>query len=124
LKLTPDQLTQVKAFMRAHIECEFGWLKQLRESQRAIVKDANEKRRDVIQNLKDSIITPEEARAQIKEINIATREALKNNPLNEEVRKGLKDCMDKFFADISSILTPEQLVKWNRFIANLPPKRG
>jgi hypothetical protein len=124
LKLTPDQLTQVKDFMKTHAECEFGWLKQLRDSQRAIIKDANDQRKVVIQDLKDSVITPTEARAKIKEINIATREALKNNPLNAQVQQGLKDCMDEFIANISSILNSEQLIKWNRFISSFPPRKG
>lgn len=122
MKLTPDQLTQIKAFMKAHAECEFGWLKKLAVSQRAIIKDANDQRKVVIQKLKDSLMTPAEARAAIKDINIATREALKNNPVNADVKAGLKDCMDKFLADIESILTADQLVKWNKFLSTLPKK--
>jgi len=64
-------------------------------------------------DLKAGTITREEANAKVKALN----ERMKNATQEAEakVRAAVKECMDRFFSRLESILTPEQLALWNEW---------
>ncbi len=117
MQLDSAQRVAMKAYFDAHRDCVQGWLQMLRESQMEIISAAREEVKAIRDAYKAGEMTKEEAVAAIKEINAATREALRNNPTNELVRAGLLDCNDELIANIKSELTEKQLVMFEAWLA-------
>lgn len=118
LGLDSTQMAAMKAHFDAHRDCVRGWLEMLRESQMEILQAAREDVKAIRDAYKAGEMTKEEAVAAIREINAATREALKNNPMNELVRAGLLDCNEELMANIKSELTADQLVMFEEWLAS------
>ena len=116
--LDSTQMVAMKEYFDAHRDCVKGWLEMLRESQMEILQAAREDVKAIRDAYKAGEMTREEAVAAIKAINLATREALRNNPMNELVRAGLIDCNEELMANIKSELTPEQLIMFERWLAS------
>lgn len=120
MNLTEEQKLELRNLMAAHRACEMEWFSQLNEARRTILAASNAERRAIIEKAKSGEITRSEANVLIQQLNNRVRQALANLPINEEVRAGLILCREAFFASISELLTEEQLVIWERFLANLP----
>lgn len=119
LGLDSIQREQIKGFMIIKGDCVNGWMLKLRESELPILQDAKDKQAAIIADLKAGTITAAEARTKLKDLRTATKAALEANPVRAEVQAGLKDCEDVFLASIKSVLTADQLAKWEEFQANL-----
>jgi len=117
MQLDSAQRVAMKAHFDAHRDCVMGWLQMLRDSQMEIITAAREEVKAIRDAYKAGEMSKEEAVAAIKEINAATREALRNNPINELVQAGLIDCNDELIANIKSELTAEQLVMFEAWLA-------
>lgn len=115
LNLTVEQKESIRNLMTAHRDCEKSALIALRDAEMAIIRPANEARKAIIQNVKDSLITKEEARAAIQLLNQQTRQALQDSQARQIAFSALKDCRDTLIENIKALLTPEQLLIWNKF---------
>jgi Spy/CpxP family protein refolding chaperone len=113
LKLTPEQSAKLREFSMAQRDCE----KTARTQFNTIVEPLRREQKaamDAIRaDLKAGTITREEANARVKALN----ERMKNatQAAEAQVRAAVKACMDTFFANLESILTPEQLALWNEW---------
>ncbi len=116
LQLTEEQKVQIREFMLAHRRCEQDAIMALREAQRPIIEAANAQRREIMEQLKAGEITREEAGALLRTLNQTVREQLKNDPAVVAAHEALRACWDLLLENIGSILTEEQLVKWQRFL--------
>jgi hypothetical protein len=123
MKLTDEQKASVRELMASHVKCEFQWFRKLQQVRDAIAKRANEERRAIMQKVKDGEITRAEAKVLIDQLNRRVREAIKNNPINEEVREGIIRCREEFINGVAKLLTDEQLVMWKRFLASTKPTK-
>ncbi len=119
LNLSEEQIELVKEYMIAHRLCEWEWLKMLEKSRREIIAKGNEARQEIIKSYKNGEMTREEAARAIHQLNNRIREALQNNPVNEIVRKGLQDCWNVFLSNIKSVLTDEQLAKFEQWLERI-----
>jgi len=117
LKLTPEQVAQVKRLMAAREDCVRKLMLRLRQSEKAIMDKAELARREVMKALKNGDITREQAAARLKLINETARKALMENPARLEVMKALVGCEDAFLDAVGGLLTPEQKAKWDAFVA-------
>jgi Spy/CpxP family protein refolding chaperone len=117
LNLTDEQKEQVKAFLLEYRDCVKGALQTLRESERAIIQAANERRHQVIEDLKNGVIDRQTAMEQLRTINQETRQALMENPVRQQVLQQLKDCFDALINNIKSILTDEQKALFEELLA-------
>lgn len=120
LKLTKDQMVTLDSLLKDYRKCEFESRKALRTAEMVIIKAANEQRKAIMDQLKAGTITKEEARTQLKALNLATRETLKNDPDVQAALAALKACQEAFFANVRGILTEAQQVIWDKYMA----KRG
>lgn len=118
MALTPEQYEVIKAYFAEHRDCVSSWLKILRDAQMEIIAAAREEQKSIIAKYKAGEITREEAALALRELNLKTKEALRNLTVNEDVRKGIKDCFDELIANIKSELTPEQLTMFERWLAS------
>lgn len=120
LELDDIQKEQVKGFLEAFRLCHKDAMMALRESERAILQPFNERRQNIMEQLKNGEITREEAQRQLKLLALEAREALKNNPARLEACEAMKECRRVLLAAIGGILTQEQLVKWQEWLSKLP----
>ncbi|MFZ9977748.1 MAG: Spy/CpxP family protein refolding chaperone [Candidatus Kapaibacteriota bacterium] len=113
LKLTPEQNAKLREFMMAQRDCEKAARDQFRTALEPL-RRAQKAAMDAIRaDLKAGTITREEANAKVKALN----ERMKNATQEAEaqVRAAVKACMDTFFTNLESILSPEQLALWNEW---------
>ena len=118
LNLTDEQKAQVAALQEAHKACATAALEALRAAERALLAKAKAEVEAVKAEVAAGTKTKEEARAAIREINKATREALKNLPERAAAREAMKACDDAFLTGIRSILTEDQIVILEKFLAD------
>lgn len=113
LKLTPEQNAQLREFMMAQRECEKSARDQFRTVLEPLRKEQKAEMDAIRADLKAGTITREEANAKVRALN----ERMKNATQRAEaqVREAVKACMDRFFARLESILSPEQLALWNEW---------
>ena len=119
LKLTDEQIEKVKELIMSHRRCEAEWLKLLQQSRREIMMKGQTARQEIMAKYKAGEITREEAGKLIYQLNMRIREALANNPVNEQVRAGLKDCWDIFIKSIKDILDEEQLALFEQWLIKI-----
>lgn len=118
MNLDDEQKAQFRIIMQQHILCEMQWLRKAQAVRKAIQDRANAERRQIMANLNDGEIDRVQAKRMLDELNRRVMEAMRNHPINEEVREGLKLCKEEFNEAVAEMLNEEQLVIWNRFIAS------
>lgn len=113
LKLTPEQSAKLREFSMAQRECE----KSAREQFRGIIEPLRKAQKDQMDairaDVKAGTITREEANAKIRALNDRMKNAVQS--AEAQVRAAVKACMDTFFTNLESILSPEQLALWNEW---------
>lgn|GEM_PF-1629813 len=120
LELDDTQKEQVKGFLEDFRLCHKTAMMALRESERLILQPFNERRQNIMEALKNGEITRQEAQHQLELLAMEARQALKDNPARLEACEAMKECRRVLLAAIGGILTPEQLVKWQEWLAKLP----
>lgn len=118
LNLTDEQKAQVRSLQEAHKACATAALEALRAAERAVLDKAKADREALKAEVAAGTKTKEEARAAIRAINAATREALKNLPERAAAREAMKACDDAFLAGLRGLLTEDQAVILERFLAD------
>jgi ribosome recycling factor len=116
LNLTPDQKALVERLQAAHKDCATAALEALKAAERSILRRANARSEEIKASAKAGTITREEARTQLRDLNKATREAIKSLPEREAARTALKDCDDAFLARLGRILDEKQKAILDNFI--------
>ncbi|MFC2131120.1 Spy/CpxP family protein refolding chaperone [Bacteroidota bacterium] len=122
LELTEEQIELVKGYMFDYRLCIKDIMMNLRETERELLAPFHEQRKIIFEAYKNGELTREEAKAQLQELAQQVRETMQNNPLRVQACEAMKECMKLMQANVGSVLTPEQLVKWEEWIANLPDK--
>jgi len=117
LELTEEQRADVAEYLAALRPCVMEARIAMREAQMAIIQEANAQRREVIADLQNGLITREEAAIAIRQINMDVRDAMQNDEDIIAARLALKKCHDDLLSSIYDILTPEQILIWNRFFS-------
>lgn len=127
LNLSDDQAVAVRSLMQAHRTCVQAALEVHRAAMDELLADAKAQRDAIKAQLEAGEITREEARAAMRELNASVREAIKASGLREQAREMMKACDDEFYAALNEILTDEQKVLLERWMArgsDRGPKRG
>lgn len=124
LNLTPDQKAQVERMLAAHKDCATAALEALKTAERAILDRAKAAREEIKASVEAGTITREEARQKMRDLNKATREAIKNLPEREAARTALKACDDAFLARLGSILDEKQKSILDTFLKNRDARNG
>lgn len=120
MQLTTEQLQTVRGFMQSHEDCIRAARQLFMLSIREIMQTANTQRTAVITAYRNGTITREQASEQLQAINQTVRQAMENNPAKDLLKADMKDCLLTLFANIRSILTADQLVIWDAWVADLP----
>ena len=117
LNLSADQAVAVRSLMEAHRTCVRAAMEVHRAAMDELLADAKAQRASIKAQLEAGEITREEARAALRELNASVREAIKTSGLREQAREMMKACDDEFYAGLNEILTDEQKVILERWLA-------
>lgn len=120
LELTEEQRAQVAELLKSHKDCAGEALALMKEHNQAIMEKARAARAEILAQVEAGTMTREEARAAIRALNERVRNALRNSDLRERVREMLKSCDAEFLRGLRQILTPEQQVIFDRWLAARP----
>jgi hypothetical protein len=119
LNITPDQLTSIKGFAKTFHDSMKVYVKQFYNANKDTIANAKIKRKAIVDSVKSGLITRIKAIADIKVLNQETRSKIANNSASLAIKAEM--CADRttFFRNIASILTADQLTKWNQKIAQI-----
>lgn len=120
MKLTPEQREQVKTFHIEFRECIVPAVKSFREAAKPFIEEANEARKAIREQVRAGELTREEAREQIKALNIETKEKIQNDPTCQEAKEAMCNCRTTFLDSIESILVDSQIEIWEKWKTNHP----
>ncbi len=119
LGLDLDQLRQLRAIVREHRLSVHESFEGLRDANMDLIEQANIERRAIVDAYKAEEITRDEAWARLRELNERTREAIRNNPANDEFLQQICDDRVQLLDDIRSILTGDQVAEWDAWVGGL-----
>ena len=119
LSLTEDQRTQLRELMTGHRECVQEPLQAFREANQDLIAATNEQRQTIMDAVQNGDITREEARDQLRELSESTREAIRNNPDNDQFKEALCACKLAHFDNVRAILDETQRATWDAWVASL-----
>jgi hypothetical protein len=122
LNLTDNQKEQIKGFLFDFRLCIKDAVKELRLTEKEILKPFNEQRKAVVESYKNGTITLDVAKAKIKEINIAAKAALKANDARNIACEDMKLCRKNLLDKIGLIMEGDQIAKWKEWLDKLPDK--
>jgi len=122
LNLTPEQKPLVERLLIQHRECTQSCIQTLKTIEREILMNARIEEKRIKDAVKAGTITKEVARRELAQLKQSTQEKLKTLPKNK-VRECLKECDTQFLNSLKEILTPEQKITLERWIASRQ-KRG
>lgn len=120
LNLSDDQKIQLRNLMTKFHDDMKPLVQQFRDANADIIKAANIERKAILDQVKAGTITREEAKTALKALNEETRDKIKNNPATQTIKASMCALRTVLFNDIASILTPDQLIKWNNFSSKIP----
>ncbi|MBS3945083.1 MAG: hypothetical protein KGZ42_06255 [Melioribacter sp.] len=114
LDLTEAQVTDIRALMKTYHESLKPLLKEFQDANKEIVKAANEKRKVIMDDLKNGVITRQQANEKLRILNNETKQQIKNNPASIRITNQICQLNKKLMDDIKALLTSEQVVKWDQ----------
>ena len=120
LNLSDEQKPVIKDLMLQYHETIKPLVKEFAEANKDIITQANTNRKAIVDGVKEGTLSRADAVVQIKTLNEATRDAIKNNPKTVEVKAKMCEARSKLLTGIEGILIGEQLVRWNVFSAKIP----
>ncbi len=122
MKLDSLQKEAIKILIDSHRSCEKDAVTALKAAQLPFIQTGNEMRNSILTSLKAGEITKEEAKAQLTELNASIRALMEADPAVQAALAQLKNCFDTLLASIREVLTPEQQILWDEFVAKLATK--
>ena len=122
LGLDDAQKELLQGFMFDYRICIRESVMDLREAEQALMAPFNERRREIFAAYKNGDITREEAMLQLQTLREEIKAALEENDFRLQACEAMKECQKAFFESIRSMLTEEQQVIWDEWVANLPDR--
>lgn len=114
-----NQIRAIREFVREHRERVRDALEGIRRVNLDTLRAANEERLEIRERYEAGEITREEAFELLRELGDRTREAIRSNPENEPYLRMICASRGQLFADIRSVLGPNQQADWDDWVATL-----
>jgi len=122
LNLTPEQRPLLERLLTQHKQCTQSCIETLKTAEREILMNARIEEKKIKDGVKAGTITKEVARRELAQLKQSTQEKLKLLP-KDKVRECLQGCDTQFLNSLKEILTPEQKIILEKWIASRQ-KRG
>lgn len=122
LNLTSEQKPVVERLLAQHRACVEACVQGLKNAEREILMNARLQEEAIKTKVKNGELTKEQGRLQLRQLREETQIKLKALP-KERVRECVKSCDTTFIQQLREILTPEQKLILEKWIASRE-KRG
>lgn len=120
LKLDSNQVELVKGFILDYRLCIQENVMALRERERELLEPFEAQRRAILEAYKNGEITREQAYEQLQQLREQIRQVLEENNFRVLACEAMKDCRNRLFENIKSILTQEQLARFEEWLSKMP----
>lgn len=117
LDLTDEQKEETKVIIENTKECSSEYFEALRDATRAIVEPYNEQRQAIKESVKSGDLTREDAITQLDALKEQIRAELDASNEVAALKESISTCRETFKSDFALILTEDQLVIWNEWLA-------
>lgn len=124
LKLTPEQVEQVKAIMLTHRDCQRTARIAFHQAIQKFIEEAAAARLEVKAKVDAGEITLEQARTMIKAINEKLRQNIQESGELEKLQVSLKACNETMINAIRSILNDEQKARFDKWLEFMKNRKG
>lgn len=122
LNLTSEQKPLVERLLAQHKSCVEACVQGLKNAEREILMNARLQEESIKTKVKSGELTKEQGRQQLRQLREETKIKMKSLP-KEKVRECVKSCDTTFIQQLKEILTPEQKIILEKWIASRE-KRG
>ncbi|MGE5496439.1 MAG: Spy/CpxP family protein refolding chaperone [Syntrophothermus sp.] len=119
LNLTDEQKAAIKEFSKTYHETMKPLVKQYFDANKTIMNDAKAQRKLIMDDLKTGKLTRDEAKTKLKDLNASTRDKIAANPESVKIKEEMCKARDTYFNNVKSVLTTDQLTKWDEFISKI-----
>lgn len=119
LNLSDEQKNSLHIFLKSFHESMKPLVKQFFDANKSIIDDANNQRKLILEDLKSGKITKTEAETKLKELNKAVRDKIAANPESQKIKEDMCKLRTDLFSSIRSVLSAEQISKWEDMISKL-----
>lgn len=124
LKLSPEQVEQVKAIMLTHRDCQRAARIAFHQAIQSYIEAAAAERQAVKAKLDAGEITIEPARAEIKAINEKLRADIQQTGELEKLQAALKGCNETMINAIRLILNDDQKARFDKWLEFIKNRKG
>ncbi|KAA3616562.1 MAG: hypothetical protein DWQ05_12595 [Calditrichaeota bacterium] len=119
LQLSDEQRTQVQDFLAQYRECIAVPLQEFRDEASPIIEAARAQRQTLIDSVNAGALTREEARDQLRALNLEKREELKALQVELGLLEAMCECKLSLFTNISGLLSEEQKAVYDAWYTKL-----
>lgn len=112
LNLTKDQIVLLKAAINDYRLCRNDLNVIIKRIYKEILTKANNQRTLLLQQFKAGEITGQQLKSSLENLNLRTKNALKDSLSKFKVNESLKSCYRAYMENIKLILNNEQWKKW------------
>lgn len=124
LKLTPEQVEEVKAIMLIHRDCVREARIAFHHALQAFFEEAAAARQEVKAKVDAGEMTPEDARVAIRAINEELRAKVNQSGEIEKLQIALKDCTENMLRAIRGKLSDEQKARFDKWVELMKNRKG
>lgn len=119
LQLTEEQKSSVSGFFRNYHDSMKEIALRFYQINKDVIKEANAGRKAIVEEYQSGLITRETALDRLKTLNAETRAKIFSNPANASIKDDICAVKTQLLGRIESVLSSDQLVKWNAAISRI-----
>ncbi len=119
LDLTSAQRDSIDTFIITYHDSMKTLVKSFYNEIKDTIQSANIQRHVIIDSLRNGQINLRQAGNDLTALNIGTRNKIQNDPLVQSIKNDMCEQRTNLFNNIGSVLTAEQLTKWNNMISKI-----
>jgi hypothetical protein len=120
LKLTTVEITNIRGYLKEHMDCVNAAMLALRESEKPIIENARTQQKAIFDQVKAGTMTRADAKVALKALNEATRTALEANPGRIIACLAMEACKKELYAKILAGLDDAQKALFQAWLDKQP----
>lgn len=119
LDLTPVQKDSIRGFLNVYHDSMKVLVKAFFNEIKDTIQNANVQRRAIVDSLKRGEINRQQAKDDLTALNQDTRNKIQNDQVVQSIKSDMCQQRGDLFNNVGSVLTADQLTKWNEMISKL-----
>lgn len=119
LNLSKSQTSEINDLMKTYQNSIKSFMKEYQDSNKSIYSRTYERRKEIMDSLNNGKLTRQEVDQKARKLSLETQRKVKNNPVSIKIRNEICLLNKKLVGDIKTVLTPEQIEKFEQVIQNI-----